>query len=184
MYSHSPWLTSPVYAKRRAVVAFHVRTELLKRWARNLAISQPANRRDVEEAIRKVKRIREREEHPEAVPLERGWWPPFAAGAFLAAEGLATGDYHTGAVEYDEWWAESFPLEFGDGIIPDNITYRVFGDETAATRLKLRLNVNTRETAQDARRKLLGVAQVLYEKALGPPMPQDGHLHIPQFRRG
>ena len=165
------------YAKRRAVIAFHARTELLKRWARNLAISRPAKRQDVEEAIREVKRIRQREEHPEAVPLERGW-SPFAAGAFLAAEGLTTGDYHRGAVEYDEWWAESFPLELGDGIIPDNITYRVFGDETAATRLKLRLNVNARETAQDALRKLLDVAKVLYQKALGHQMPEDVAAYV------
>jgi hypothetical protein len=160
------------YAKRRAVIAFHVRTELLKRWARNMAISRPGSTQDVEDAISEVKGIWQRERRPEAVPFERGW-SPFAASAFLTPEGLATGDYHRGPAGYDEWWAESFPLKFGGGIIPDNITYRVFGDETAATRLKLTLNVNAQEAAQDARRKLLDIAKILYEKALGYQMSED-----------
>jgi hypothetical protein len=70
------------YAKRRAIFAFHVRTGLLKRWARNLTISPPDNRQDVENGIREVKKIRVRERDPEAVPLERGW-SPFKATAFL-----------------------------------------------------------------------------------------------------
>jgi hypothetical protein len=166
------------YAKRRAIVAFHLRTSLLKRWARNLAISRPGNRQAVEDAIDEVRKVSERERSPEDVPLERGW-SPFAATAFLAAEALATGDYHRAAGDDDDdWWASSPYLELGDAIMPNNLAYYVDGDEAVATVLKLVLNVNEPATAQDARRKLLDAAQVLYEKALGEQMPNEIAEHL------
>ena len=58
-----------------------------------------------------------------------------------------------------------------EAIIPNNFADYVYGDESAATALKLALNVNTPETAEDARRKLLGVARVRYEKALSDQTP-------------
>lgn len=73
------------YAKRRAILAFHLRTGLLKKWGRNLMTWQTESREDIDNAIREVFILRARERRPVEVPHDRGW-SPYAAKDFLTSE--------------------------------------------------------------------------------------------------
>jgi hypothetical protein len=67
----------------------------------------------------------------------------------MANYGFETGHYSN--IFDDEWIASSPMREFGDNVIwKNNIAYYIDGDENAVTTLKLKLNVNDLENAQEA----------------------------------
>lgn len=158
------------YAKRRALLGFHVRTGLLERWTRNLNFARPQSRREIDQSICDVKTLHARERNPPDVPPESGW-SPYLAREFLSAEGLQPGDYHKG---FDGWRASSPYLEVGGAtVLRSNIAYYIEGNEFAATVLKLVLNVNEPRSAREARERFFGIARVLFERALGQNIPGE-----------
>lgn len=130
------------YAVVQAITKFRFNLEGLRRWKRHVCVFQPTSREDIRRSIAEIKANQIREHNPSPVSPELGWCP-IAATKFLATHGLATGDYHR--AEDRQWWASSPMRELSKtAILPDNIAYYIEGDEKAAKRLKVKLNVNDR----------------------------------------
>ena len=159
------------YAKRCAIIAFHFRIELLKRWIRNLMLTKPVNKQDVKNTICEIKVLWARELSPEEINLDRGW-SPYVAREFLTTEGLVPDDYHRSGGNCEDWCASSTYLEIGDEIIPNNIAYLIEGNETVATMLKLIMNVSIPDISREANQKFCNIAQILFAKALDNEMPE------------
>lgn len=153
------------YAKFQAIWGFGFNLELLRRWARDITINQPSNRKDILSSIAEVKSRRERERHPPQVPQNEGWCP-YAAKDFVINIGLPTSDYHPASS--GQWFANSKLLEIeSEGIIPNNLAYYVEGNEHAAKRLKLNLHINNSATSPASESIFQDACEVLLHAALG-----------------
>ncbi len=128
------------YAAFQAILRFRSDLEGLRRWKRHIDVSQPDSREGILASIAEVKANQKKESNPPTVSPELGWCP-IAATKFLAEQGLTTGYYHK---TYEGQWLASSPMvQLNEtAILPDNIAYYIEGDETAAKRLKIKLNVN------------------------------------------
>lgn len=82
----------------------------------------------------------------------------------LVGQGLPTGDYHPSFD--DEWYASSTMLELDGGVFPNNLAYYIEGDQHAARRLKLKLNINNPEYAANAEEGLWIAARILLQAVL------------------
>ena len=160
------------YAKRTSLLRFHFRSNLLRRWSRNIGNRKPTNREELDASIALVKTQAQREGNPEVVPPEEGW-SPYLAREFLTDEGLAPSDYHQDPLDGQQWFASSPYLEIGDGIFPNNITYTVEGDERIVRRLKLAINYNDPAAKQETHESLAKILKTLFEKALGEDAPDE-----------
>ena len=145
-------------AKLYAFVLFNVRMSLLDRWSYHVARVNVRSHADLIETFRHIYKVRSAEKNPNEVRSELGW-SPYKAKYFLSSEGLDTGFYNR--LFEDEWSASSPMIEFGDGIIPENVAYYVEGYEEVANTLKLKVNVNDATRSEMAREKLLGLAEAL-----------------------
>ena len=155
------------YARVVAMLIFNVRIELLKRWSANIGRFQLHTIREVNSSVRQFFQMLAREKSTEPISRSEGW-SPSQAKAFLCSEGIETGHYHqVDQMEPNEWFCGSTLVEFGPGLLPNNIAYYLNGDERAAKSLKLKLNVNDPQYANEAHSKLLSSADTLVRKALG-----------------
>ncbi len=160
------------YAKRSAIFAFHFRTELLKRWARNLNLSNRESRQDIRDTIREVKASWNREKNPEVVPFKLGW-SPYSAREFLIKEGLITSDYHRTVGGSDDWCASSDYFRVGDGLTFNCVTYHIEGNESVTKILKLVMEIYNPEVLNAASDKFCEFSGKLFEKALKEEMPEE-----------
>lgn len=151
-------------AKWQAFLTFGTNVHALERWARSVARTRPENREGILESFAEARKIAMREAKPQRVKKELGW-APYEAKNFLVETGLPTGDYDR-AYE-DQWFASSKPLEIGDAILPNNISYYVNGSDFAANELKLTLNVSTPSDADYAEARFQEVGKILLSTALG-----------------
>ena len=168
------------YAKHTALLSFHVRTGLLRRWRRNIHFKTPTNRSELKASITQVKELAAREKNPVFVPPEQGW-SPYHASKFLANEGLITSDYHQVSLDYGLWFADSEDLKVGDDVLPDYISYRIEGDEFIARKLKLKMDffaTGIATTADKTRQRFLEIATQLFQKALNQKMPDEFRKNI------
>lgn len=156
-----------LYARLVAMVIFNVRIDLLKRWSSNVAKCRIQTIREVNQSFRQFFQMLAREKSPDAVSLPEGWSPNLARN-FLISEGVETGYYNpVDPMEPSEWFSCSRLVEFGSGLFPNNIAYYLNGNERAVNSLKLKLNVNYPENAEEAHAKLLSSADTLAREALG-----------------
>ena len=155
------------FFKTLAIIVFNYRIELLERWASSLVHVKTESFRSVFYSIYEVFKLRKAEKATYNVPKNEGWCP-YKAKDFLIGESLNTSYYHR---SFDEWFASSDMVEFGDGLFPCNITYYVEGLEKKAKRLKISINVNDKSMADIALKKLVKTTAVLFEKSLGEDIP-------------
>jgi hypothetical protein len=167
-----PELSLRGYARRCAIIAFHFRTELLKRWVRNLNLADRESKQNIKDAIREVKVTWEREKNPEEIPFDLGW-SPFVAREFLITEGLTPRDYHRSVGGSDDWCSNSDYLGVGDGLTLNNIAYYIEGEESVATKLKLVMDINTPDVLPETSHKFCEIAGKLFAKALENEIPGD-----------
>lgn len=181
-----------LYARLIAMVIFNVRIELLKRWSANVAKCRLQTIREVNQSFRQIFKMRAREKSPTTVSLPEGW-PPTQAKDFLRYEGIETGHYNPiDPMEPSEWFSCSTLVEFGSGLFPNNIAYYLNGNDRAVNSLKLKLNVNDPEHAEEAHARLLSSADTLAREALGLDLRdmliqaiipgQEGTFKGPNFR--
>ncbi|WMI72120.1 hypothetical protein RBH88_03200 [Aminobacterium sp. MB27-C1] len=157
-------------AKLYAIIFFNIRMSLLDRWSFHIARENIESHADLIDSFRHIHKVRKAERNPKDVPIDLGW-SPYHAKEFISSKGLSTGFYNR--VFEDEWFASS-PMEaFGDVIIPDNVAYYVEGSEELANTLKLIVSVNDATRSQQARRKLLELAEVLSLSSLNKPLSED-----------
>lgn len=149
------------YANGMALVTFGVKTELLRRWTRDIGADKPSNLADIVNSLRAVLEYHKRERTLPKVDPEIGWCP-IRAGLFLDDEDLRTNDYHQ---LDDEWFAASQPKELNGEWPADNLTYYIEGDAEAVTRLRLSLNVNSDKDPESSEIALLVALQKLIRVA-------------------
>ena len=156
------------YVKLKSMIRFNFRTEVLKRWASNLATVKIDSKPDIDKSIDELYKLISIENNPPDIAFEAGW-SPYSARLFLAEEGLESGHYKS---SYDnEWFACSPYLEVGEGILANNIAYYIEGDSSMAKMLKLNLNINRLEQRDCAHLRFLELTQKLCTKAIGILMP-------------
>ncbi len=181
-----------LYASFVAMLIFNVRTELLKRWSSNVAKCRLQTVREVNQSFRQFFQMLAREKSPDAIFLPEGWSPNLAR-KFLISEGIETGFYNpVDPMEPSEWFCCSKLVEFGSGLFPNNIAYYLNGNDRAVNSLRLKLNVNDPEHAEEAHTKLLSSADTLAREALGLDLRdilsqaiifgQEGTLDGPDFK--
>ncbi|MEP5763296.1 MAG: hypothetical protein ABJ308_01815 [Halieaceae bacterium] len=158
------------YAKWRSIIAFHFRTRLMERWAHSTFFNQLGSYQDVNNTIKRMKKIVAYEKAPEPVPLKDGWCP-YEAKEYLKKYGLGTG-YYT-SIDDDEWFANSDYLDVGDGIIPNSIAYYVSGTRKAAKGLKLKLAIHQPEEEDPAIERFVELSNELLSRALGATIVDD-----------
>jgi hypothetical protein len=151
-------------SKWMAFFAFGIDVKLMLRWSRHIALHSPATNDELKDSIREVKQAKRMEEQRLPVPIEMGWAPGLAK-EFLIDHDLATRDYYRSYG--DEWCASSNMREIGDDIIPNNIAYYIEGNEGAATKLKIKLNINSVSSAQKAESIFKEVCESLINIAIG-----------------
>ncbi len=163
----SKWMR--VFFNVLATMVFNYRIELLERWASSLVYVDTKSFRSILYSIYEVFKLRKAEKATHYIPKSEGWCP-YTAKDFLTEEDLNTGYYHR---SFEEWFASSEMVEFGDGIIPCNITYYVKGVENKAEILKISINVNDESKLDIALEKLVKTSTALFQNALGENMPND-----------
>lgn len=158
------------YAKYRAIFGFGLDLDLLRRWAREMTINHPLNRKEVKKMIAEVKSRKKKERYPPKVTHSEGW-SPYVAKDYLMNIGLPTNDYHpTGD---GQWFASSKQLELeSDGVISDGLAYYIEGDEHAAKRLKIKLYVNNPSASNASESHFQGACEILLRAAVGN-LPAD-----------
>lgn len=149
------------------MIFFNVRVDLLKRWRNNLPQEDTDNYKGLWHSILNIFKLRALEKNPPLVPIEQGW-SPYIAKDVLTVYGLETGHYKE---SYGDWIACSRMMEVTDGLYASNIAYYVEGNESAATTLKLVLNVNKSETEIPSQKSLHEVAVPLYKYAVNENLP-------------
>lgn len=154
------------YAKAMAIVTFHVRTPLLRRWQKQLSRVRPTTHGDVVKTLKAVIRGYNREKSPPAVDADQGW-SPVIAGKYLAAADVIADDYHEtyGGVWYTE---ASFKRPKESAYGPHGLSYAIEGDEDAAHELRLRFYINGPENSDAESLTFAHASQLLFESALPP----------------
>lgn len=168
------------YAKRAALLGFHLRTGLLRRWIRNINFKTPTNRSEIKASVTQVKELAAREKNPAFVPPEQGW-SPYHAGKFLASEGLATSDYRQVPSDDGLWFADSEDLAVNNDILSDCISYCVEGNEFIARKLELKADFLSADAANATDRtgqRFLEIATQLFQEALNQEMPDELRKNI------
>lgn len=152
------------YGRWLALTRIRSDFDLLERWRKNIQSTQPRTKAELKHCLVTLKALREREASPPVVTPDDGW-SPYLAMQFMTDMGYDTGYYHHSFDE--EWYASTQPREFGDGsIFKDNIAYYVEGTESAATTLKLKLNVNDPANAKEAEDMFIMGSLHLLEQAV------------------
>ena len=151
------------YAKTMAIVVFNVRTSLLRRWQKQLARTRPTTKVDVVGTLNAVIRGYEREQNPSPVDPRIGWCP-IIAGNYLNQEGVVASDYHA---SYDgKWYTDAFFKRRDGRYSPHGLTYALEGDEAAVRELRLNLNVNGPDNADEENEMFRRVGALLLAQAL------------------
>lgn len=154
-------------AKLYAIILLNIRLSLLDRWSYHVVGVSIESHADLIESFRHIFKVRRAERNPKSVPSDLGW-SPYCAKEFLSDKGLSTGFYNR--VFEDEWRASSSMQEFGNEITPDNVAYYVEGVEEIANTLKIKVNVNDAARSEQARQKLMGLAESLSLFSLNQPL--------------
>lgn len=168
-------------AKWRAILAFGVNLDLLRHWVRSIHRFNPSNIDELRRSFDEIKIMRQREATPPVVASESGW-SPYLAKDFLKENGLPTGHYQR--LDEDEWFANSNYLEIGESLcLKNNIAYYISGNEHAATKLKLVLNVNVPDAQDEAERRFNEMALALLHAATGhaPDAATRDGIHTNSF---
>ncbi len=137
------------YARIYAACKFHFRIKSLERWTRLLILEGVSgdviSKMRIKESINALFEIMAVERNPPVIPGEEGW-SPYVAKKFLANEGLTTGAYDPiNLNSTDEWFAMSPFVNFGDGLLQNQIFYSIKGNATTVKAIELRLTVYSRE---------------------------------------
>ena len=168
-------------AKLYACILFNVRISLLDRWSHQVVKANIDSHADLIETFKYIYNVRSAEKNPKEVSYVLGW-SPYKAKNFLSSEGLDTGFYSR---RHQEEWAASSPMiEFGDGIIPDNMAYYVLGTQDVSNTLKIKVNVNNSARSDMAKVRLMELAEILslssLKQGLSTKMKKSilqGHQH-------
>lgn len=152
------------YALVRGMTAFGYDLDRFDRYLRDPRWRDGPTRQTVRDIIAELRLQRRHQRSPPRVDPTEGW-SPHAAREFLTEVGLRTEDYHR---SFDDWWAQSPMVKIGGGIFDDHLSYRIYGTQSAVTRLKLVLDVTEPGTPEASEVKFYAVGGELLRQAVGP----------------
>lgn len=153
-----------LYAFVRGMAAFRYDLDRFDRYLRDPRWHDNPTRRTVRDIIAELRLQRRHERSSPPVNPTDGW-SPHLAREFLMKVGLRTNDYHR---SFEDWWAQSPMVKVGGDIFDDHLSYRIYGTQTAATRLKLVLDVTEPGTPEASEARFYSVGGELIRQALGP----------------
>ena len=149
------------FAFAYAMIAFHVRTDLLRRWSQKIAEMSPRTRDDVKASIKRVLKTDQKSYHRKPVLPNLGW-DPNEAGGFLSSVDLTTNDYHE---SFGDCFSESPMRSVTHAWPQDYMKYSVNGSADIADRLHLKLFVNSPAEETTALTAFRAAAKRLFELA-------------------
>lgn len=150
------------YSKFMSLIFFNFRIQLFQRWLQYLIYFKPSSKVELNASIKKIFEMVNNEKNPTPVPFDLGWCP-HEAKDFLKNHGFKNTPYHP---TFDEWFSGSNYVEIGEGLFKNNLAYYVEGNSSAATTLKLILNINNIEEENEALSDFIMFGKELYRKAL------------------
>ena len=163
------------YAKKVSIIKFRLNLDQLKWWIDTLYHQDIVSKYGIDKSINVIERLSAEKKNPPVVPKKFGW-SPYKASSFLYNEGLKTSRYKR---LYDnEWSASSNYLNIGDGVLPNNISYHMSGDDAAVKRLKLKMIVNEEEYEEESHKELIRLISELYTIATNSKLPKKIHASI------
>jgi hypothetical protein len=157
------------YARRQAVLHFGIRTSLVRRWIRDLYMTDIRTTADLDRLIYGVKERFARACNPPHVPPDAGW-SPYQANKFLANEGLATG-YYEPSVD-NVWYAEK-SRSVSDKAALNTLNYSIEGTSITVTSLCLALNSFHDEARVPDMSEFARLANTLFNRALSYQLDED-----------
>lgn len=128
------------YAITSSILAFAWDVESVKNWANLVLLDKPDSKAAIQLTISKIYKrttLRRRVYKSKG----DGSWNPSHAQLYLSDLGLPTNKYHADEFDESEWRAISTYDLIGDDPIQNAIAYYVYGDEFAARKLLLKLNM-------------------------------------------
>jgi hypothetical protein len=158
------------YAKKQAIIHFHVNIKNLKRWRSSIFLRKANTKKEILESIIQIKQLDKIEKRPPFIPYRLGW-SPYEAMVFLVKKNVSTGYYQQA---YDNvWFASSKYIDIEKGLLSNNISYYIEGTSSMAKSLKLILNIYNIATSRTSHSAFIQYATVLYQEALQKNMPND-----------
>ncbi len=151
------------YAKTMAIVMFNIQTPLLRRWQKQLARTRPTTKAEVINTLSAVIRGYKREKNPTPVDPRIGWCP-IIAGRYLNQEDVVASDYHASYV--GKWYTDAFFKRRDGRYSPHGLVYALEGDEAAVHELRLSLNVNGPDNADEENEMFRRAGALLLAQAL------------------
>ncbi len=152
-----------IYAFLCGMAGFGYDLDRFDRYLRDPRWHDKPTRQTVRDIITELRLQRRHERSPPPVNPEDGW-SPHLAREFMTNVGLRTEDYHR---SFEDWWAQSTMVKVGGDIFDDHLSYRIYGTQTAATRLILVLDVTEPGTPEASEAKFYAVGGELIGQAVG-----------------
>jgi hypothetical protein len=169
------------YARWLAFTRVGTNLELLRRWQKAIQLQKPKTKTHLKYALTQLIDLKKRESAPPIIEPQDGW-SPYLAKDYMKDIDLPTGYYNT--IDSEEWFASSTAKEIGDDpIFKNNIAYYIYGTETAATKLKIKLNINALEERAQAERVFSKHCQHLLDQAVSHAAVQRMHDQITSPQR-
>lgn len=131
------------YAKHQAIWNFKFNTNLVERWKSLIVTRNPNTKKDISNSIQDIIKIHLIEKNPPTVPQKQGWQHTKAC-KFMTNHKFTMNAYKN--YFKDEWCASSDYMELNTNTLPDLVTYYVYGNQLAATQLKLNLDVQNNKS--------------------------------------
>jgi len=160
------------YTKIKALLDFNFRKKQLKRWSNSLGHFTLETKEDVIASFQRIKNAIKSEKKANQITLiSSDGWNPYIAKDFLKDNGLISGYYSP--CSDDEWYSCTPYLKLGDEFNSNNLAYYTDGKRKTAKILKLVLNVNNPDEAEDDIELFLFTTENLYTKALKHDFPDQ-----------
>lgn len=152
------------YALIRGMMAFGYDLDRFNYYLRDCRWREGPTRQTALDIISELRLQRRHERSPPPIDATEGW-SPHAAREFLTKFGLRTEAYHR---TFEDWWAQSSMLKIGGDIFDDHLSYRIYGTQNVATRLKLELDITVPGTPEASEVKFYTMVGELIRQAIGP----------------
>jgi len=149
--------------KLKALLEFKFKTKELRRWSQSVVRFRLQDEKKLAITFSEARMIAAHEAKPPVITRELGW-SPSVVSSFLLNEGIKLGDYVKN--DKNEWSACSNYLNLDDGILSNNISLYVCGNDIAVTEIKIILNIYNIALSSSAENKFISMSYLLYLKAI------------------
>lgn len=148
----------------KVIKSFGLKREIVDRLIFYINLNSVNSKSDIDSMVSDLKRQIKVEKKPPIILPSEGWCP-YKAKELLKDKGLPTGNYKN--LGGEEWFSCSNYLKIGDSLHPNNISYYVDGNSSAAKKLQIVMIVYYKNKIDDNWMYLLEFAGILCKRAIG-----------------